>query len=292
MTRPILFVAVAAGLAALTAGPGPARAAESYDNCTGFIDSLPATITTQGTWCLRKDVSTNMTSGSAITINTNNVTLDCNHFKIGGLAAGLGTTAHGVSAASRFNATVRNCNIRGFYRGISFSGSGGGHLVEDNSFDGNTLVSISVTHAPGSTIRRNIIVDTGGSTVSTSVAVGIVAVGGVDILDNTVNGVAPTGTDANAYGIQTDTNGQGSISGNRIRGLASTGTGAPLGIWTNNSGRGVFFENIVQGPGPGVAGGVGVRCHTNAATARSNVILGFETGVLNCLNSSNSVNAN
>ena len=37
--------AAAAGLAAR-----PAAAAQSYDNCTGFIDSLPATISTQGVW--------------------------------------------------------------------------------------------------------------------------------------------------------------------------------------------------------------------------------------------------
>jgi hypothetical protein len=42
----------------------------------------------QGVWCLRKDQSTANTSGSAITINTNNVTVDCNDFKIGELAAG------------------------------------------------------------------------------------------------------------------------------------------------------------------------------------------------------------
>lgn len=26
------------------------HAAESYDSCTGFIDSIPATISTQGVW--------------------------------------------------------------------------------------------------------------------------------------------------------------------------------------------------------------------------------------------------
>src|SRR5690606_24652633 len=74
----------------------PARAAQSYDACTGFIDSVPATISTQGVWCLRKDLSTNITSGNAITIATNNVTIDCNDFKLGGLAAGNGSNAFGI----------------------------------------------------------------------------------------------------------------------------------------------------------------------------------------------------
>jgi hypothetical protein len=61
-------------LVLLAAAASPALAAESYDNCTGFIDPLPAVITTQGTWCLRKDLRTAVASGHAITIATNNVT--------------------------------------------------------------------------------------------------------------------------------------------------------------------------------------------------------------------------
>src|SRR5690606_14995164 len=76
-------VLILAGLASVL----PARAADDYDACAGFIDSVPATITSQGVWCLRKDLSTAIASGSAITIATNNVTIDCNGFKLGGLAA-------------------------------------------------------------------------------------------------------------------------------------------------------------------------------------------------------------
>lgn len=270
--------------------PSPAVAAESYDNCTGFVNSLPATISTQGTWCLNKDLATFMTSGDAITIATNNVTLDCNNFKIGGLGAGPGTTANGIRAATRLNTTIRNCNIRGFYFGVYFS-SGGGHLVEDSSFDGNTLYSIYVS-SPGSTIRNNMVIDTGGSTASAGTAYGIYAQSGVDILDNTVNGVAPTGTDAWPYGIYTNFNGEGSINGNRVRGLAAAGTGAPLGIYNLNSGRVAIRDNDVQGPGPAVVGGVGIRCTTNAGTTKDNVIAGFETGVESCLTSLNVVNVN
>src|SRR4249920_3466180 len=84
---------------------GSAHAAQSYDNCTGFITSLPAVITTQGTWCLKQDLATTVTSGSAITINTNNVTIDCNDFKLGGLGAGLATLANGIYSLNRVNAT-------------------------------------------------------------------------------------------------------------------------------------------------------------------------------------------
>ena len=74
-------------------GPRAAHAAQSYDNCTGFITSVPAVISTQGTWCLKQDLATAIASGNAISVNANNVTLDCNDFKLGGLAAGAGTVA-------------------------------------------------------------------------------------------------------------------------------------------------------------------------------------------------------
>src|SRR6185369_2787721 len=82
-------------LGLLLGTPRAASAAESYDNCTGFITTLPAVITTQGTWCLKQDLATAITSGNAITINTGNVTIDCNDFKLGGMSAGLATQAIG-----------------------------------------------------------------------------------------------------------------------------------------------------------------------------------------------------
>jgi len=270
--------------------PLPAHAAQSYDNCTGFIDALPATISTQGTWCLRHDLSTNIVSGHAITIATNNITIDCNDFKLGGLSAGTGTTAYGIVADNRLNLTVRHCNIRGF--GYGLFAYGGGHVVEDNGFDGNTYRAVDVEGA-GSTIRGNRVIDTGGSSSLTGFATGIRAIGGVDILDNTINGVAatPSGSgNATAYGVYTDSNGEGSVAGNRVRGLAASGTGTNYGIYNSSSGRMVVRDNDLQGNA--VVGSIGVHCSDNQATARDNVIGGFATGVSNCLSSGNTVNAN
>src|SRR4249920_3461142 len=85
-------------LAMLFGAPRAAHAAESYDNCTGYINSLPAVISTGGIWCLKHDLSTAI-DGDAIHINgTNDITIDCNNFKIGGLAAGIGTNATGIWA--------------------------------------------------------------------------------------------------------------------------------------------------------------------------------------------------
>lgn len=268
----------------------PCHAAESYDNCAGFIDTVPATISAQGTWCLRHDLSTAITSGSAITVAANNVTVDCNDFKVGGLAAGTSTDTFGIVTVGRLNTTFRNCNVRGFQVGI-FTNGGGGHLIEHNSLDGNTYAAMYVD-SPNSTIRSNRVIDTGGSTRLMGTSFGIYALNGVDILDNTVNGVAatPIGGNSEAFGIYTESNGDASIAGNRVRGLVASGTPSAYGIYSVSSGRQVVRGNDVQGNG--VVGSIGVRCDNNQATARDNAIAGFATGILNCLSTGNTINTN
>src|SRR5688572_33166642 len=94
--------------------PGKAAAAESYDSCKGVITALPATITTPGTWCLKQDLATLLASGNAITVKANDVTLDCNDFKLDGSGAGVSTKTIGIRAVDVSNVTVRHCNVRGF----------------------------------------------------------------------------------------------------------------------------------------------------------------------------------
>jgi hypothetical protein len=291
-SRPLLLAAL---LLANLSMPHPARAAESYDNCTGFIDSLPATIATQGVWCLRKDLSTAMASGMAIEIDANNVTIDCNHFKIGGLAAGSATSATGIGTSdNQNNAVVRHCNIRGFRTGVVFFG-GGGHLVEDSRFDNNTSTAILVS-APGSTIRNNLVIDTGGATgnLQPEIVHAITAQNGVDIINNTVNGVYSNSTAVNAsvIGIRANSNGDGSVSGNRVRGLVIPGEGSVYGIYNLYSGTTIVRGNDVQGPDVPVGSGGGIVCTDNKSTARDNVVAGFATGISTCVSSLNTVNPN
>jgi hypothetical protein len=166
--------------------PMAARAAESYDNCAGTVTSLPATIGTAGVWCMKGDLATGMASGTAITINASNVTLDCNHFRLGGLAAGTSTQAIGIGSMSRNNVTVRNCNVRGFLKGINLVGSG--NVVEDNRLDGNTLYGV---HVDGEDflIRRNLVTQTGPSPIYSD-SYGILTYGASGVVEqNLVSGV-------------------------------------------------------------------------------------------------------
>jgi hypothetical protein len=214
-------IAILAALVLACEAYAPVRAAESYDNCNGTISSLPATISTQGVWCLKSDLSTDIASGAAITVATNNVTIDCNDFKLGGLAAGPSTQAAGIMAILRQNVTVRHCNIRGFLRGIDVRGaSTGGHLIEDNRLDGNLQAGIVVT-GEHILVRRNNVFGTGGATtplktIPAAQIVGIDASG--DIIDNIVSGVDGTAASAQAVGIRVYGTGN-QTRGNVVRSL-------------------------------------------------------------------------
>ena len=258
-------------IACLLAAVPTARAAESLDACGGrYVDSLPAVISTPGVWCLRKDLSTAMSSGNAITINTNNVTFDCNGYRVGGLAAGDGSTTYGVSVASRQNVTLRNCTFRGFFTGASMSGSG--HLVEDNRFDDMLSAGLIIT-GDGHMVRRNQVIDTGGWSEGGN-SVGIVA--GADVLDNIVSNVFTSA--GSAIGIR-QVGDLARIRGNTIRGLQPGGANGAYGIQV--AGEEVAIEdNLValrlDTVGVGVQGHIGSMCSGNK-------VANFSIGYSNCI---------
>jgi len=214
-------------------------------NCTA-ITSLPTIITVQGIYCFTGNLATNMTTGYAIEIQTNNVVIDLNGWKLGGLAAGTATTAIGIYAFQRKNITIRNGTIRGFDYGIYLDDTypytiSQGHLIEDIRADMNTFAGILV-EGRGSIVRRNQVVDTGGSTVSSNpYAYGIVLYGsGVRALNNDISGTATTGS-GSGYGLAISYANGAVAEGNRINDVSS-GTGITYGILISNS-----FGMLVRG---------------------------------------------
>ena len=250
----------------------PVHAAESYDNCTGFVTSLPATLSTQGTWCLKKDLSTSITSGAAITIGNNNVILDCNDFKVGGLAAGVGTITLGIYAIERVNTTVRNCNLRGFQFGMFLYG-GRGQLIEDNRIEQSTVTGILV-YGDGVTVRRNRVMDTGGRPDS-QLSSGIDAsFGSVSVTDNRIDGVTVTGSGGfgHVYGIDLNS-GPADVTRNFITNLVPATGGHAQGIRGNavapSNIHGNTVMNAVTVTGWGIHGGANAACHGNTVSRYS-----------------------
>ena len=257
----------------------PARAAESYDNCAGTITSLPAVIDTQGVWCLKSDLSTAITTGEAIRVEANNVTIDCNGFKIGGLAGGTATGAWGINANLVLNTTIRGCNVRGFFYAVVLGG-GGGHVVEDNRFDGSTFAGL-YSSSDGVTIQRNQFVDTGGSTII-STAYGMHVSGFSHIADNSIFGVSASGG-STAIGISMTS--PGSIVDNRVSGVTSP-TGLAHGIAVQNN-YGLVADNYIYG-NVGQTD-TGIHCSNTSTIARNNSIAETVTGITNCASFGNVV---
>jgi hypothetical protein len=217
-------------------------------NCTP-INSLPAVISSQGVYCLTGNLATNTSSGSAIEITANNVTLDLNGWKVGGQAAGTTTRAYGINSLAD-NVTIKNGIVRGFYDGIYLAGRGA--VVEDMLIDQNTHLGIWV-NSYGAVVRRNQIVDTGGSTyyIPTS-ASGIIA---------------------NNVGA--------SIEDNVISGLTSTGSGQEIGIYMDNSKNSTVRHNIITDDAKPTGGGqsIGIYAGNAFITVVDNAITNFNLGI-------------
>jgi hypothetical protein len=268
------------GLLVAGAALAPAHAAESYDNCTGTIASLPTTISTQGTWCLKDNLSTAITSGAAITIATNNVTIDCNDFKVGGLAAGDATNAIGITATSQLNATIRNCGIRGFRIGIALLGvSSAGHLIEDNRLDQNTEFAIDLLGS-GHVIRRNRIVDTGGRPASI-LSLGIRALSSETVIsDNVFSGMTVTAAGGDVVAISA-LGDMSEVARNTITGLAPApdASGQALGINMGSSeASSVHGNHILAAP---AVNGNGISS-TAANLCGDNRVSGFDSAITVC----------
>ena len=273
-----------AAVAAMTARDAPA--AEDVDVCTAFIDSLPAVVGAPGYYCLRRDVATPSGSGEAILVTGDDITIDCNGFKIGGLAAGSGTATTGIAAGLGVRgSTVRRCTVRGFRTGISLWATGA--LVEDNRLDGNTEYGIVLQGRYGR-VRRNQVFRTGGTTYSANYTPVAIWVGsGSEVADNFVSGVRVHAGAGWPIGIRAwDSFAPdyvlGSITGNRITGLESASGTRFYAIHTG-PGRGVVSGNqLLPGAGPIDAGGV--LCNTLPGTGdalvRQNTLSGFSAPIL------------
>ena len=271
MSKAVLF---STAFAAMTAAL-PALAETIY--CTN-ITSVPITITVPGIYCLKQDVSTGITSGAAITINNNNVTIDFNGFRLGGLGAGQSTQASGVYENARSNITLRNGNIRGFKTGIYLNGSNGGpasgHLIENNLVDSSTSTGIFASGS-GVVLRGNRVVNTGPGTGGA--AYGIY---GIFLVNSMIsaNVISNTQSSNNARAIDIYTSSDLDISGNSVSKTTAMG-GDAYPIHLNRAQRVNVVDNSLIGT---IAGGLatGVRSlDSSLLVIRNNNINGLDGDV-------------
>jgi hypothetical protein len=217
-------------------------------------------IDTQGLYCLTGNLVTSQTSGAAIVINANNVTLDLNGWKIGGQAAGTATSAYGILSGG-VNVTGKNGIVRGFSFSIYLSGRGA--VIQNMLVDQNTTLGIYIgINAKGAMVEHHQVVDTGGSTVTTDAqAVGIEADGGyVTLSNNMVSGVTAAGT-GNEWGIYAS-GPNSTVRDNVVSDTATpTGGGCLVGIYQGGS---IAVNNTVSNFGIGINNNGGIYAHNTA----------------------------
>lgn len=218
------------------------------------ITSLPNTITAPGVYCLTSDLATNVTSGKAIEIATDNVVIDLNGHTLGGLGAGPGTNAAGIFGSQLQNITIKNGTISGFRYGIFLNDNSPyttsqGHIVENIRADMNTCLAMHVM-GRGNIIRNNLVVDTGGASVCSS-TIGIAADGpGSLIVNNRVYETKEQGTSL-ALGVEVYV-GNGSVISDNTIGNTALGTGTSYGIYVNGSNNVTVKGNSVSNMNNGV----------------------------------------
>lgn len=222
----------------LCATAGWAASALAETTVCTVIASLPYTITTSGNFCLTASINTPIATGAAITINAGSVMLDLNGFRIGGAAAGTGTQTYGIYGNNRSNVTIRNGNIRGFYKGIFLeetgaAGTSKANLIEDVLLDQNRFTAIHVKGV-GNIVRNVQVVDTGNTTLSND-ARGIWINGAANrVLNCDVSNTSPK-VGGQAYSIYLE-NATGSVvEGNRVGNPTSLSNATAIQIMSGDA---------------------------------------------------------
>ena len=163
------------------------------------ISSVPITITTSGSYYFTEDLTYSLTTGQAIAVNVDNVTIDLMGFSLIGPGIASGSN-YGIYMNGRRNVTIRNGTVRAFGEYGIMEGSyvtGRDHHVLNMRAIGNGSTGIFLygrSHlVKGCTAAENgdygILTDYGSvvihNTVNDNQSFGLYAYGGTNITDNT-----------------------------------------------------------------------------------------------------------
>lgn len=180
------------------------------------ITSVPITIEAEGIYCLMKNLDYSGTTGLAIDIEADNVTVDLNGWKLEGPAVTSLPNSSGIYAFDQQNVIVRNGTVKGFSSGVAILGPDSrGSIVEGIRAYQNAITGIRVDGA-GNIVRQNQVFETGGIGTDTY-ATGISVTGSNNqVLHNDISGMVSTGT-ASSAGLSVGLGSEGTlIEGNRI----------------------------------------------------------------------------
>ncbi len=222
-------------------------------------------------------------NGTALTINSPSIALDCNSHSIDGNFIG-----KGIHLLDADYSTVKNCEVREFYYGI-YSQSGTGTLIMDNNSFSTSSYGIHSNEGPGE-ISGNNVFDSNGCGIYLS---------GSDqnVFSNTTQntlksgicgysnrGIVSGNTSINSSGRGIGVNGNYlTISGNKVTGNANFS-----GIEYRNGWQANIFSNLVQGSPQ-----AGIYLHnTDKSNVFDNNVSGNGTGILLSYSEDNNLTGN
>jgi parallel beta-helix repeat protein len=245
--------------------------APAWAGCTS-ISTAGYTINSAGSYCV---VANLVATSNGISINADNVDLDCGGYTIDGSAQAISTAKRGVIGTDRTGVTVRNCTTKGFIEGIRLTGTG--NNIHDNVVIAPTSRGIYVD-GEENIIDGNRISDAGGTSNLAWGAFGIYASGSSIIRDNVVSGVVPTaGSNRSGYGIYTSRNDAGVLQGNTVRNVLGDNGQIAMALTAYSSANAVLKENILVNP-PGTYG-YALYCSGAGSVTNGNIFQGFDNGI-------------
>lgn len=259
--------------------PGEAQAQSSAPPCS-MISSLPVVINEPGNYCMAVNATVNITTGQAILIDANDVTLDCQNYTLTNEAASATGSSAGIRATNRHNLLIRNCRVMGgFTDGIHvhmpFNGPTTSYYnrIENNYVGGPYRYGI-LGIGSAIEIRNNQVYDVGGQENSAAfgIRIGGSSVSGFkfQVVENNI--IAGTNSPSNnAYGIYSDSSIGSMFLSNRISGTYGMlpnyrGTGIRIAVGDANTLR----DNIINGGGR--ANEIGIQTVTNGGVCFDNQI--------------------
>jgi len=270
-------------LLAFAGGTGAARAAPSYDNCTGFLDPHPEQfypemqfVNQPGIWCLRQNLVFQFSDNTygLIQVQGDDITIDCKGHRVEVVGGG---QLYGVVSSFSQRTTVRNCEFRGFATAIIDNFNGGtppvGDVAEDNVILDGSIHYPGVSHAM---VRRNRLY---GPRARIAVS------GDSTVIDNLVDGTLAVGY-GDAISLW-DANG-GEIRGNVVRNFRHdpadpTGGHAPaIRVQKGGvpGGRATVRDNVILGDGTGST--YALYCDHDTTLVTGNVINGVADSITGC----------
>ena len=217
--------------AALALALGATSAAAQETVCSATITALPATITVPGTYCLKTSLSTSAITGAAVSIESDDVTVDLKGFALDGPAVPTAFTI-GVRALERRHVTVRNGTVRGFQVGVllqSTAAEPAFFAVERVRAVENTNVGLRVAGAGHNVVRDNSVLSTGGFDNAIPACIGIDVTGaGSRVENNLVSGLVACPSGGTRAAIQVSSCVGCVVQGNEL--LSGTVLGSSEGV--------------------------------------------------------------